>query len=200
MVSIRDMEERTQESGESNASRIVGIVFKKGYPIDALLNDVVVELEAQGAKLAGVIQTAGLEPGCDVLGVKLRSLAGDWDMPILQNRGREARGCRLDYGSIAEVTARISNNIPADTDFVFLNRFGRAEAEGNGFRQILQKCLESDFPAIIGVREDYLEDWTVFHGGLATQLPPDRHAILGYCRRQMASRSSGQYGWKSPVG
>jgi hypothetical protein len=164
--------------------KFAGVVFDHGFPIDRLLNDVAAALERGGAKLAGVMQTSEPAAGCDVSSVRLRSLARDWDIPILQERGSGATGCRLDYASIVEASSRIAADIPTDSDFVFLNRFGRAEAEGNGFRDILQKCLEDDIPVIIGVRRDYLEAWDAFHGGFAVDLPCDKTAILDWCKQR----------------
>ncbi len=158
-----------------------GIVFQRGCKVDAVLEQVVAGLRQRGVRLAGVIQKSGSEPGCDIEGSRLHSLAGDWVLPLLENRGSQARGCRLDYGSIAEASARIFASLPADAGFMLLNRFGRAEAEGAGLRDILETCLHRQICVLIAVRDDYEAAWNEYHGGLGAVLPADAGAILDWC-------------------
>lgn len=169
------------DSREIAPSRLAGIAFDTGFAIDALMADVVGCLEKRGLRLSGAIQTVSEGPGCDRRSLRLRALNDDWEIPILQDRGALATGCRLDYGSMVDVCARIDAAFGKETDLMVLNRFGRAEAEGGGLRQVLQRCVEADLPTLIAVRSDYISDWTAFHGGLAQTLSPDLTSVLAWC-------------------
>lgn len=169
------------ETAAADLPLLGGIVFQRGCKVDSVLADVAAGLKQRGASLAGVIQKIGPEPGCDIEGSRLQSLSGDWSLPLLENRGPQARGCRLDYNSIAEASVRIRASLPDDADFMMLNRFGRAEAEGAGLRDILETCLDRQICVVVAVREDYLDAWNEYHGGLGAVLPADADAILEWC-------------------
>jgi hypothetical protein len=169
------------ETATADLPLLGGIVFQRGCKVDIVLADVATGLKQRGARLAGVIQKIGPEPGCDIEGSRLQSLSGDWSLPLLENRGPQARGCRLDYSSIAEASVRILASLPDDADFMMLNRFGRAEAEGAGLREILETCLHRQICVLVAVREDYLPAWNEYHGGLGTTLPADADVILDWC-------------------
>jgi len=165
------------------ARRLAGIVFDRTVPVDALLAQVIDRLKRSGADLAGVVQAPGPETGAGgVRDLRLHGLRGDWDVSILQNRGRHAQGCRLDSGAIADVAGRLETSLAEGADLLIVNRFGRAEAEGHGLRQVLVRAVGQDMPLLIAVRTDYEDAWDAFHGGLAETLPPDLDAILAWCR------------------
>lgn len=67
-------------------------------------------------------------------------------------------------------------------DLVILYRFGRAESEGYGLRQVLEHAVSEDIPVLIGVREEFRDLWDQFHGGLGAALPPDLHSVLAWCK------------------
>jgi len=168
-------------------SRIAGIAFEPGFAVDALMAEIVDRLEQRGLRLAGVIQSLSKEPGCDRGNLRLRALGSDWEIPILQDRGPLAKGCRLDYGSMVDVSARIDASLKGDVDLVILNRFGRAESEGGGLRQVLERCVEAELPTLIAVRTDYHADWEGFHGGMARTMPAHLPTVLSWCLQWQAA-------------
>lgn len=176
-------------SRKISPSRLAGIVFESGFAIDALMAQLVERLQARGLRLCGVIQTVSDAAGGDRHNLRLRALGDDWEIPILQDRGPLAKGCRLDYASMVDVCARIDASLAQQADLVVLNRFGRAEAEGGGLRQVLERCVEAERPTIIAVRSDYLADWSAFHGGMADTLSPDLETILAWCLHWQAAEA-----------
>jgi hypothetical protein len=160
--------------------QFAGIIFNKGFAIDGVIAQAVDGLKSRGIAMAGVIQTCGNED-CDHRDLRLESITGRWSLPIMQKRGALSSGCSLDYSAVAEASLRIAADIRPETRIVVLNRFGRAEAEGNGFRSILEKCLEEGKSALCAVRNDYAREWEEFHGGLADILLPEPDAILEWC-------------------
>jgi hypothetical protein len=160
---------------------LAGIVFKSKFPINSLLSDVVGTLEKRGVVLAGVVQSAIEAPGKQHNNVCLTSLRHGWEIPVLQDRGQLASGCRLDPQAITDVAGRLAADLDAGADLLVINRFGRAESEGYGLRQLLEKAIGSEIPVLLAVREDYVDDLTRFAQDLGELLPPDRDDILTWC-------------------
>lgn len=176
----------------SDQSRLplAGIVFKSKDPVNSLLEDVSRTLTARGLNLAGVLQQTAIPEGRAENNVCLSSLRGNWTIPVLQDRGQHARGCRLDPHAITDVAGRLSADLRAGADMLIVNRFGRAESEGYGLRQVLEQAVCAHIPVLLAVREDYVADWEAFHGGMGELLPMDRYAVLSWCDAVCASMKS----------
>ena len=77
-----------------------------------------------------------------VLGkLALRKHAGEvWTtlgaLRISQDRGKWARGCRLDAGSLELAVAQVASALDVGADLMIINKFGKHEAEGRGFRAV----------------------------------------------------------------
>jgi hypothetical protein len=71
---------------------------------------------------------------------------------------------------------------------VILNKFGKAEADGSGFRSVIARAIEVGVPVLTAVKSAYREDWQRFHGGAATDLVPDPKATLAWCRNAVEKR------------
>jgi nucleoside-triphosphatase THEP1 len=160
--------------------RIAGISFPSKFPIDTLLLDVVDALARTGLRLGGVVQYVATDPGRHVDVVRLRDLRDGSETRILQDLGREARGCRLDADAIAGVAARLERTLEDGADLLVVNRFGRGESEGHGLRTILERAVAMEMAVLVAVRTDYGNAWAAFHGGLAQDLPAEREAILAW--------------------
>ena len=167
----------------SDQSRLplAGIVFKSKDPVNSLLEDVSRTLAAHGLNLAGVLQKSVTPEGSSEKNVCLSSLRGSWEMPVLQDRGQHAQGCRLDPHAITDVAGRLAADLKAGADILIVNRFGRAESEGYGLRQVLEQAVCDGIPVLLAVREDYVSAWEEFHGGMGELLPMDRDAVLAWC-------------------
>ncbi|KUO56383.1 MAG: hypothetical protein APF80_13610 [Alphaproteobacteria bacterium BRH_c36] len=168
---------------KSPANWLAGIVFEQPFRIDALIGQAVSAFKARGLEVAGVTQTYSDTPGCSGSQLRLQSIDGAMDMPIMEPRGHFSKGCRLDYRAMADATAWIENTLDDEADLIVLNRFGRAESEGNGLRTILQRCAEEERPTLIAVRKDYVAAWNEFHGGLGDVLPANLDAIVDWYLR-----------------
>lgn len=171
-----------QEIQTISSHGLAGIVFTPKDEIDRLLLEVAKALELSGLKLAGVLQTSQPPTRERERSVSLRGLGSDWEMPVLQKRGRQARGCRLDSHAITDIAGRLLSDLQEKPDLLIINRFGRAESEGYGLRQVLEQAASDEIPVLIGVREDYQGPWEQFHDGLGHTLPADLHSILAWCR------------------
>lgn len=170
------------------ANWLAGVVFEQPFKIDALLIEAVRAFQTEGLSVAGVTQSYSDTPGCSGSQVRLQSIDGSLDMAIMEPRGHESRGCRLDYHAMADANSWIENALNQNADLFVLNRFGRSESEGNGLRSILQRCAEDQRPTLVAVRQDYLVSWNEFHGGLGDVLPARLDAIIDWYRRLPLAR------------
>lgn len=169
---------------------LAGVHFPSKFPIDRLLLDVIEELRARGLMLGGVVQVVSRESDRHVDNVHLRDLSDGSEVPILQDLGRDVRGCRLNPEAVAEVAGRLERTLDSPCDLLVINRFGRGESEGHGLRDILSRAVAGALPVLVAVREDYGEAWADFHGGLAVALPPDREAILEWAEPLFAGKAT----------
>lgn len=160
---------------------LAGVLFKSKEPINSLLQEIAETLAERGLNLAGVLQTSQPLPGRTEGNVCLVSLRDNWVVPILQDRGPLAQGCRLDPQAITDISGRLSAELEAGADLLIVNRFGHAETEGYGLRQVLEQAVCAEIPVLLAVRDDYATAWAEFHGGMGELLTADRDEILAWC-------------------
>lgn len=113
---------------------------------------------------------------CDM---DLRILPGDTQFRISQNLGEESSGCRLDpaglEAAVAEVAARLSG-----AGVLIVNKFGKHEADGRGFRSVIAEAIERDLPVLVGVNALNLGAFEAFAGPQAERLEPSVEDIVGW--------------------
>jgi nucleoside-triphosphatase THEP1 len=161
---------------------------------DRVLAELAGLLEAEGLRLAGAVQV-NLErtdqPRCDM---ELRILGTEETVRISQDLGRGSRGCRLDPDGLERAVGLAERGLDARADLVFVNKFGKHEAEGRGFRPLIAQALADDIPVLTAVNRSNLEAFLAFTDGIAEELPPELAPLLAWCRRATAApelRSAG---------
>lgn len=161
---------------------IAAIRAKAGVPVDTILAEVASALRASGLNTAGILQEehGGSDDSRPI--TRLRDISDGTLVQILQDLGRDARGCRLDAGALAEAACRVESAIGEGADLLILNRFGKAEAEGAGLRSVIERAMLVGVPVLTAVRGEYTGAWNDFHAGMATWLPADPGPILAWCR------------------
>ncbi len=139
-------------------------------------------------KLAKVLATRGLRC-CGT--VQINSERGDTgpcdmdvqvlpDGPVLrisQDLGRSARGCRLDPAALETAVGLVSASLGQGADVLIVNKFGKHESEGRGFRGVIAEALSMGIPVIVGINALNLPAFEIFAEGMATSLPPEARAL-----------------------
>ena len=154
---------------------------------DRLLADLAGRLEAEGVRLAGTVQInleRADDPRCDM---ELRILGTDETVRISQNLGRGARGCRLDTDGLERAVALAEQGLRQPADLVIVNKFGKHEAEGRGFRPLIAQALAEEVPVLTAVNRSNLEAFLAFTGGIAEELPAEPEPLIAWCRRAIAA-------------
>lgn len=153
---------------------LTALIYDEGFPIGERFRRIAADARASGLRLAGSIEIEppAAAPGrrCDML---LEDLASGEQIKISEDRGALARGCRLDLDALARVCA-LSLTSLEKCDLVLLNKFGKSEAEGGGFRCIISDALALEVPVVIGVPRRNIEAWRDFAGDLAHELDLSR--------------------------
>lgn len=150
--------------------------------VDALLAEVAAALQAEGRDLAGVVQVNPEVPGrrCDM---DLILLGQEARFRISQCLGPQARGCRLDPAGLEAAAGRIEAMLAARApQLLVINKFGKAEIGGRGFRPVIARALGDGVPVLVGVNKANLDGFQDFAQGIGDALPEDPAAVLDWCR------------------
>jgi nucleoside-triphosphatase THEP1 len=150
---------------------ITALVYTDSAAADALLREVAVRLRESGLALAGLVQLNRPRLGrsrCDMI---LEDLGSGRHVPISEDRGPHARGCALDVGRLLTASECVRASMDRSPDLVILNKFGKIESEGGGFRPLIGEVMEREIPLLIAVPWRNIESWRLFAGGLAAEVP-----------------------------
>ncbi|WP_099823602.1 DUF2478 domain-containing protein [Oceaniglobus indicus] len=153
---------------------------------DRLLFAVAEDLAASGYRTCGTVQinTDRGEQPCDM---DVRVLPDGPVLRISQSLGRGARGCRLDPASLETAVGLVEAGLNHGADIVIVNKFGKHEAEGRGFRTIIAAAIARDIPVLVGVNALNLDAFLAFVGAEATRLEPSKDTLARWLDTAMAT-------------
>ncbi len=159
---------------------LAAIRFDDG-DIDAFLHGIAQTLSDGGLRIRGAVQSRGAAGGaCHCADMDLTTLGSGRRFRISQPLGNGARGCRLDAGALAECSAHLEAELRGGADLLILNRFGRGESEGRGFRDLVGAAAGLEIPVLTAVRPTYAGAWAAFGSGIACDLPMRRSEVLDW--------------------
>jgi len=144
---------------------------------DKLICDLAARLAHDGVRLAGVVQTNVACSDARRCDMDVQVLPDGPVFRISQTLGPEARGCRLDPAALEEAVAAVSSRLIQRPDVLIVNKFGKHEAEGRGFRDLIAQCIADDIPVLLGVNPKNLKAFLEFSGGLAHMVEPRATAL-----------------------
>lgn len=151
--------------------RIVAITYTDGELAAGVLRRLADALATAGARCAGFIQRDEPPPAgrvkCDMV---LECLATGDRLKISEDRGPLARGCRLDADALSQSIVSTMAAIRGRPDVLVINKFGKTEAEGHGFRPLIGDAVELGIPVLIAVPWRNIESWRLFAGDLAVEV------------------------------
>ncbi len=161
-----------------------------GDRADRVLADIANHLQDQGFQLAGTVQRAAERTdrcACDMM---VRDLSTGLEMQISEDRGPNARGCRLDPGKLETLVASTAVAMESGVDAVIINKFGKREAQGDGFREVIGQALLCNTPLLIGVNVAYLDSWRSFADGFADELQPEKNMLVDWINQRLDANSN----------
>ncbi len=176
--------------------RIAAVIYSvsESAHADNVLNDVARRLKSRGMRIVGAVQHNthnGDRCRCDMT---LEDLSSGRLVQISEDRGPEASGCRLDSSALEEIVGMVCSSLEGGPDLMVVNKFGKREGEGSGFRAAIEQALDSGVAVLTAVSSTNLPEWENFTGGLDERLPLDPAAIAAWC-----SKADKHYKIEAPV-
>ena len=154
---------------------------------DLLLARFAAALSARGARPCGVVQINSERPGAQACDMDVRVLPDGPVLRISQSLGAGARGCRLDPAALERAVAEVERGLRAGPDLLVVNKFGKHEAEGRGFRTVIAEALCLGVPVLCGVNALNLPAFLAFCDGAGRALEPDLPQLIDWADRVSAA-------------
>ncbi|PSL17875.1 DUF2478 domain-containing protein [Shimia abyssi] len=148
--------------------------------LDLLLAELAQRLQARGLKTRGIVQ---INSGCETdqkCDMDVQVLPDGPMIRISQFLGKEARGCRLDPDAMATAVAEVERSLANPFDVFLLNKFGKQEAEGRGFRDLLAEAAASGATVIAGTNPLNAKMFEEFADGEAACVDADIDALISW--------------------
>jgi nucleoside-triphosphatase THEP1 len=161
---------------------ITALTYTDSEAADRALRAIALELLQRGCTLAGLVQHNTPRPGRSRCDMVLEELASGELMGISQDRGPLARGCALDIDQLLSAMQIVRAAFRDRPSLIILNKFGKTEAEGGGFRPLIAEAIEAGLPLLIAVPWRNIESWRNFAGEMARErdlghLPADGRGL-----------------------
>jgi hypothetical protein len=158
---------------------------------DGLLAQIARQLQAEGIAVAGVAQINTEFAPDRPCHMDLTVLGSDQVIRISQNLGRHSSGCRLDAAGLEEAVAKVEAALDqGNVRLLIVNKFGKQEGEGRGFRPVIGRALAQGIPVLTAVKDINLPAFEQFCAGYAAALPSDPQSVLDWCHRVMDEQAT----------
>ncbi len=144
---------------------------------DLLLLGIAETLESKGYRTCGTVQINTERDGgpCDM---DVKILPDGPTLRVSQDLGKASKGCRLDPNALETAVGLVASKLENGADVLIINKFGKHEAEGRGFRTVIAEAISSDIPVLVGVNGLNFDAFQGFAGAEATELVPCALEIL----------------------
>lgn len=157
--------------------------------VDQLLDEQVHALRAQGLRLHGLLMTYPEGRADCHCAMVLQDLRTGETYPVSQALGAESQACRADPQGFARASQVLRDALAPGTerpDLVVVNRFGKLEVAGGGFRDEFLALMAEGVPVLTAVASALEPAWRDFTGG-APVLPADPQAVQDWVRQAVPS-------------
>ncbi|MCF3974672.1 DUF2478 domain-containing protein [Paracoccus salsus] len=153
---------------------------------DLILAGLAADIEARGLRCCGTVQINSERGDSGPCDMDVRVLPSGPVLRISQDLGPSSRGCRLDPVALETAVGLVVARLSSGADLLIINKFGKHEAEGRGFRDVIAQALAMDVPVLVGLNGLNQDAFETFAGGMAVQLPPEPAALRDWVERATA--------------
>lgn len=168
-------------SGVLNETIIASLPYEEGGYPDRLLEAVVRYFQNKGFRVAGVIQHDLAREGRSRCDMSLEELITGARIALSEDRGEGASGCRIDQQGLVEAAALIEDSLEAGkVDLLVINKFGKVESEGGGFRDVIAKAAMLGIPTAIGVPLRNIDAFNMFADSLQATVALDFRTLVNW--------------------
>lgn len=144
---------------------------------DHVLERLATRLAARGLRIVGTVQINTKQAESDRCDMDVKVLPAGPVIRISQDLGPEARGCRLDAVALETAVGLTESRLDDGVHALIVNKFGKHEAEGRGFRSTIVEALGRGLPVLVGLNGLNQDSFHAFSGGEALELPPEVDAL-----------------------
>lgn len=144
---------------------------------DLVLERLATDLAAGGLRCCGTVQINTERPEAGPCDMDVRVLPDGPVLRISQDLGPQARGCRLDPAALETAVGLVAAGLTSGADLLIINKFGRHEAEGRGFRHVIAEAVAMDVPVLVGLNALNKDAFEAFSAGLSVRLPSNVDAL-----------------------
>jgi len=149
---------------------------------DLLLAAVATELAASGFSVCGTVQINSDREDCTGCDMDVRVLPHGPTIRISQSLGKESKGCRLDPSALELAVGHTKESLANGADVLIINKFGKHEAQGRGFREVIAEALSQDIPVIVGLNQLNEQAFKDFTSEVAVSLPPNIESAMSWVK------------------
>lgn len=135
---------------------------------------------AIGTRVVGVVQVNTDRDDCPLCDMDVEVLPDGPTIRISQDLGPNSRGCRLDPDALEQAVSEVGHRLTSDVALLVLNKFGKHEASGRGFRDTIGQAMELGVPVVCGVNELNREAFEAFSQGTAVFVEPNPKALTDW--------------------
>jgi hypothetical protein len=160
----------------------------QGAVMDRILEGVAHDLAADGLRLAGAVQHTAHPASSPRCGMVLEDLGTGQTHPIAVDSSVVVQGCRMEPGKIEAMAMLAGEAIDRGADLFLLNRFGKNEIAGRGYRDVISEAVSRGLPVLIGVSAANAGKWDAFASMGYERLEIDRWVARAWCRMAVEAR------------
>jgi hypothetical protein len=154
---------------------------------DLVLEGLATDLAARGLRCCGTVQINSERAESGPCDMDVRVLPDGAILRISQDLGPQARGCRLDPAALETAVGLVAAGLSSGPDLLIVNKFGKHEAEGRGFRDVIAEAIAMDIPVLVGLNGLNRPAFETFADGMAIQLPAKPAALMAWVDRVTAT-------------
>lgn len=139
---------------------------------DLLLAAFARQLAEKSVRLSGVVQSNTACEGSERCDMDVEVLPEGPVIRISQSLGTGSRGCRLDPSALEQAVGLVSPTLSFSPELLIINKFGKHEADGRGFRPVIAEALMENIPVLTAANDINESEFLAFSDGLAAKLDP----------------------------
>jgi hypothetical protein len=156
---------------------------------DVVLFRLAQDLIARGLRPVGTIQINTENDDTSPCDMDIKVLPDGMTLRISQSLGPAAKGCRLDPGALEMAVGLVQAELSGGADILIVNKFGKHEAAGRGFRPIVAEALARGIPVLTGVNRLNMGAFLKFTDGIGTELPLHASSLERWVLENMSRKS-----------
>jgi nucleoside-triphosphatase THEP1 len=162
--------------------KLAAIIYRPADDVDSLLASFASDLICEGNRIGGIVQKNTKGEHGERERMEVIDLMTGVAIRICQSLGSGAAACKLDPAGLAEAATAVSRAVAAKVDLVFVNKFSKQEAAGNGLRAEIAEAVMAGRPLLTAVPDKCYDAWTGFTGNFGTTLVCERRILEDWWR------------------